>query len=164
MALRSEEHTSELQSPCNLVCRLLLEKKNDSFALFTRRSASRTSSGGAASTIASAYSRASRRSSSRLCNSSEGLPDAARFRADPRLSGRLTSGFILSRVKSPSNGCQNASRHYNSKVELPIKFLTLFVYLKCPGPGSSPPSNSTPGHYVDLQYRIGSGHVCGRQT
>src|SRR5256885_12167093 len=28
-AHRSEEHTSELQSPCNLVCRLLLEKKND---------------------------------------------------------------------------------------------------------------------------------------
>src|SRR5256885_17155113 len=28
-ALRSEEHTSELQSPCNLVCRLLLEKKNN---------------------------------------------------------------------------------------------------------------------------------------
>src|ERR1022692_5116728 len=26
-ACRSEEHTSELQSPCNLVCRLLLEKK-----------------------------------------------------------------------------------------------------------------------------------------
>src|SRR2546426_6276788 len=26
-AHRSEEHTSELQSPCNLVCRLLLEKK-----------------------------------------------------------------------------------------------------------------------------------------
>src|SRR5256885_3707867 len=25
---RSEEHTSELQSPCNLVCRLLLEKKD----------------------------------------------------------------------------------------------------------------------------------------
>src|SRR5688500_19294046 len=29
---RSEEHTSELQSPCNLVCRLLLEKKNISLA------------------------------------------------------------------------------------------------------------------------------------
>src|SRR2546426_8155656 len=28
--VRSEEHTSELQSPCNLVCRLLLEKKNNS--------------------------------------------------------------------------------------------------------------------------------------
>src|ERR1039457_6364969 len=28
-AMRSEEHTSELQSPCNLVCRLLLEKKKD---------------------------------------------------------------------------------------------------------------------------------------
>src|SRR2546426_5906040 len=27
MEKRSEEHTSELQSPCNLVCRLLLEKK-----------------------------------------------------------------------------------------------------------------------------------------
>src|ERR1022692_4669402 len=27
--LRSEEHTSELQSPCNLVCRLLLEKNRD---------------------------------------------------------------------------------------------------------------------------------------
>src|SRR5256885_12345114 len=29
LAIRSEEHTSELQSPCNLVCRLLLEKKNN---------------------------------------------------------------------------------------------------------------------------------------
>src|SRR5256885_8101456 len=28
---RSEEHTSELQSPCNLVCRLLLEKKKKNF-------------------------------------------------------------------------------------------------------------------------------------
>src|SRR5256885_5283242 len=28
---RSEEHTSELQSPCNLVCRLLLEKKKTHF-------------------------------------------------------------------------------------------------------------------------------------
>src|SRR2546426_2636093 len=27
LSTRSEEHTSELQSPCNLVCRLLLEKK-----------------------------------------------------------------------------------------------------------------------------------------
>src|SRR5688500_20020924 len=29
LAHRSEEHTSELQSPCNLVCRLLLEKKKE---------------------------------------------------------------------------------------------------------------------------------------
>src|SRR5256885_8569352 len=29
ITLRSEEHTSELQSPCNLVCRLLLEKKKN---------------------------------------------------------------------------------------------------------------------------------------
>src|SRR5256885_9974296 len=33
---RSEEHTSELQSPCNLVCRLLLEKKKHyRFARYT---------------------------------------------------------------------------------------------------------------------------------
>src|SRR6266446_9186754 len=35
---RSEEHTSELQSPCNLVCRLLLEKKkNKRITLFLWR-------------------------------------------------------------------------------------------------------------------------------
>src|SRR5688500_19616839 len=34
--VRSEEHTSELQSPCNLVCRLLLEKKKKQIrALYT---------------------------------------------------------------------------------------------------------------------------------
>src|SRR2546427_6929008 len=33
-ALRSEEHTSELQSPCNLVCRLLLEKKKEKWTNF----------------------------------------------------------------------------------------------------------------------------------
>src|SRR5256885_8358943 len=32
-ACRSEEHTSELQSPCNLVCRLLLEKKKNTLCL-----------------------------------------------------------------------------------------------------------------------------------
>src|SRR2546426_4240126 len=32
-APRSEEHTSELQSPCNLVCRLLLEKKKNTVSL-----------------------------------------------------------------------------------------------------------------------------------
>src|SRR5256885_6872046 len=31
---RSEEHTSELQSPCNLVCRLLLEKKKNTHILY----------------------------------------------------------------------------------------------------------------------------------
>src|SRR5690348_18072516 len=33
-AARSEEHTSELQSPVHLVCRLLLEKKNKTFTIF----------------------------------------------------------------------------------------------------------------------------------
>src|SRR2546426_8732347 len=33
--VRSEEHTSELQSPCNLVCRLLLEKKKNMTQLNT---------------------------------------------------------------------------------------------------------------------------------
>src|SRR5256885_12888999 len=32
---RSEEHTSELQSPCNLVCRLLLEKKKTAIRIST---------------------------------------------------------------------------------------------------------------------------------
>src|SRR5256885_2551436 len=32
---RSEEHTSELQSPCNLVCRLLLEKKKKKYSMIT---------------------------------------------------------------------------------------------------------------------------------
>src|SRR5256885_4776212 len=38
-AHRSEEHTSELQSPCNLVCRLLLEKKkkNKNIIVFVLR-------------------------------------------------------------------------------------------------------------------------------
>src|SRR2546426_7996738 len=34
---RSEEHTSELQSPCNLVCRLLLEKKKKNKSRLTSR-------------------------------------------------------------------------------------------------------------------------------
>src|SRR5256885_9580080 len=38
---RSEEHTSELQSPCNLVCRLLLEKKTDYPPLSENASAAR---------------------------------------------------------------------------------------------------------------------------
>src|SRR5256885_16719257 len=35
---RSEEHTSELQSPCNLVCRLLLEKKKKKHSSLPRTS------------------------------------------------------------------------------------------------------------------------------
>src|SRR5256885_10683524 len=37
VTIRSEEHTSELQSPCNLVCRLLLEKKKNYIDCTTRR-------------------------------------------------------------------------------------------------------------------------------
>src|SRR2546426_6894257 len=52
---RSEEHTSELQSPCNLVCRLLLEKKkkheraSTTFRPYTHNL--RTSRGGAAANL-----------------------------------------------------------------------------------------------------------------
>src|SRR5256885_7968144 len=35
--VRSEEHTSELQSPCNLVCRLLLEKKKKNYKFYSMR-------------------------------------------------------------------------------------------------------------------------------
>src|SRR5256885_12676530 len=38
---RSEEHTSELQSPCNLVCRLLLEKKKNNYPRSSPRTARR---------------------------------------------------------------------------------------------------------------------------
>src|SRR5256885_8760356 len=38
---RSEEHTSELQSPCNLVCRLLLEKKKQNHPPHAERVARR---------------------------------------------------------------------------------------------------------------------------
>src|ERR1039457_4351231 len=38
---RSEEHTSELQSPCNLVCRLLLEKKKKTERTLARSQTSR---------------------------------------------------------------------------------------------------------------------------
>src|SRR5688500_19075482 len=34
---RSEEHTSELQSPCNLVCRLLLEKKKKKYQKYLKQ-------------------------------------------------------------------------------------------------------------------------------
>src|SRR5688500_19101147 len=39
---RSEEHTSELQSPCNLVCRLLLEKKNNKQIASRRKTGQKT--------------------------------------------------------------------------------------------------------------------------
>src|ERR1022692_5084630 len=38
-AIRSEEHTSELQSPCNLVCRLLLEKKKKKQTIYENHKA-----------------------------------------------------------------------------------------------------------------------------
>src|SRR5256885_4861469 len=41
-SIRSEEHTSELQSPCNLVCRLLLEKKKIQLYLRISRRALRS--------------------------------------------------------------------------------------------------------------------------
>src|SRR2546426_2521338 len=39
---RSEEHTSELQSPCNLVCRLLLEKKKNRSTILDQQHTSLT--------------------------------------------------------------------------------------------------------------------------
>src|SRR5256885_12766099 len=52
---RSEEHTSELQSPCNLVCRLLLEKKKK---VHTERSTSATNTSHATSVYSPTRSRA----------------------------------------------------------------------------------------------------------
>src|SRR5256885_13229677 len=47
-AARSEEHTSELQSPCNLVCRLLLQKQRTNNAMHADIVTALTSSGGPA--------------------------------------------------------------------------------------------------------------------
>src|ERR1022692_2113301 len=52
--MRSEEHTSELQSPCNLVCRLLLEKKKKSAFQSSLRSGPRKEDSGADATNVSA--------------------------------------------------------------------------------------------------------------
>src|SRR2546426_5718585 len=49
---RSEEHTSELQSPCNLVCRLLLEKKNTKSPPFNSPTMTRTNCSHTATTVA----------------------------------------------------------------------------------------------------------------
>src|SRR5256885_10056757 len=49
---RSEEHTSELQSPCNLVCRLLLEKTISRAGLSAPSSDSTTSPGRASASAA----------------------------------------------------------------------------------------------------------------
>src|ERR1039457_3629465 len=68
---RSEEHTSELQSPCNLVCRLLLEKKK-----ITTTSLTSTLS----SQMASTPRRLHRCSSSRVFARSR-LPSLLVFRA-----------------------------------------------------------------------------------
>src|SRR5256885_2961155 len=46
---RSEEHTSELQSPCNLVCRLLLEKKKKNNELLNTVQRMHSQANGAAS-------------------------------------------------------------------------------------------------------------------
>src|SRR5256885_9387537 len=52
---RSEEHTSELQSPCNLVCRLLLEKKKAVVAAhFNPRYAGFATQHGTSATLAQA--------------------------------------------------------------------------------------------------------------
>src|ERR1039457_5718898 len=64
---RSEEHTSELQSPCNLVCRLLLEKKTiktESAAPADGRKARRTSHCGTAVRVTLAQRHKTRRARS----------------------------------------------------------------------------------------------------
>src|SRR5256885_5691572 len=76
---RSEEHTSELQSPCNLVCRLLLEKKkflprprqHDHLAtIYSSSSSSMTSSKHESSTSTACYYMISIATSLRLSRTS----------------------------------------------------------------------------------------------
>src|ERR1039457_30007 len=51
LSIRSEEHTSELQSPCNLVCRLLLEKNKQSGPHTARKRGLELHCGGCASMV-----------------------------------------------------------------------------------------------------------------
>src|ERR1039457_1313467 len=73
---RSEEHTSELQSPCNLVCRLLLEKTNyiRTSALSCRICVARPST---------ASRKARLRSSGRGCHAERSPPTRCAFFNDP---------------------------------------------------------------------------------
>src|SRR5256885_6275094 len=80
---RSEEHTSELQSPCNLVCRLLLEKKHKHYLYksrlrpYTRDDQSRRSLG-----LPLATSHGSTTMWSQAC----GLPSPSRYHVSSHLS------------------------------------------------------------------------------
>src|SRR5207237_5610186 len=74
-AFRSEEHTSELQSHLNLVCRLLLEKKNNSDGTEADR---RITRGGAGRGACSRRSRAGR---------TRGLRPASRYERNSTLPG-----------------------------------------------------------------------------
>src|SRR5256885_2900931 len=80
--VRSEEHTSELQSPCNLVCRLLLEKKR--YGCTTRR-------------ISSRY---------RSCSMGGGILSHVRVQDRSQ-----TSCFTLSAPVRSSPGCRASSRN-----------------------------------------------------
>src|SRR5256885_11387275 len=80
--VRSEEHTSELQSPCNLVCRLLLEKKKN------KRNSTR-----------------SLRKSPAACQSGDSRPPAARVRqcvSTLLYPVKLATSAALARVLVPS--------------------------------------------------------------
>src|SRR5256885_3941472 len=81
---RSEEHTSELQSPCNLVCRLLLEKKNKLRCILPRCASSTR-----AARLRASGARTTCRSSVRS-NPGLGLP--APPPADPSVEGRWHGG------------------------------------------------------------------------
>src|SRR5256885_5041539 len=81
--MRSEEHTSELQSPCNLVCRLLLEKKNKryhSLPLYDRGSHV------SAETLSQGFAI--------HCPGSTSCPPCPRRRPCTALSGQMFSGQI----------------------------------------------------------------------
>src|SRR5256885_11610174 len=110
---RSEEHTSELQSPCNLVCRLLLEKKN-------RRPLSILVALGPGTRL----HLGSRRRPSDLSHERRRLE-----RASPDVRGRLQCGsgmvapWILDRVRLPvPRGAVQAVLDHTGRAETPPNY------------------------------------------
>src|SRR5256885_422830 len=96
---RSEEHTSELQSPCNLVCRLLLEKKKTDSCRMLKAPTSTTTRHLLHPTTSLTLSSAKARNFLRDCNPSfvELVPESSTRAAAACCVFRLTSCHASSR-------------------------------------------------------------------
>src|ERR1039457_4463743 len=84
--MRSEEHTSELQSPCNLVCRLLLEKKKNDASIRPNHFTAR---------------RRTQLTATLSCESRQRLAGSRAARACPHLRVAFCTGFFFFNNRAP---------------------------------------------------------------